>query len=583
MLANLLAQTTPLVLGTAINSVFTEQQEFSLPLVPDSWLPTDQIGLFWLTFGLILTLSFGSVLFQAAQDWLWGKFAQNLQHEVRMDAYEMTQQLDVSFYDNSETGEIMSVLNNDVNQLEEFFMETVPTGIRVLVMTVGIGALMLLYHWQLAVVTLSVIPFMIFLVQRFDQTVASKYRRKREKVGLLNGLLENNITGVETIKVYGTEQKERERVEKSSTEYKESAWETYKTRIMLLAVAVSGAEIAYAITFLVGGYWVINGPPFLFTQQLAVGTLVAFLLYTNRFQGPLMQFSDVFDSYQGALAAASRIINVHEYDTSIENPDNPVELDTCVGHVEYENVTFTYEDSDPAVENVSFKSEPQEFVGIVGSTGSGKSTLMKLLPRLYDPDEGSIRIDGNRIDEQDLHSLRQNIGYVSQEPYLFNSTVAENIAYGSAEEMSNEEIKRAAIRAGAHEFISTLPNGYETEVGERGVKLSGGQRQRIAIARAIVLDPKILILDEATSHVDNKTEAVIQRHMSDLISNRTTFVIAHRLSTVKDADNILVMKDGEIVEQGNHEQLLNEDGLYANLWNIQIGATESPAERVDIS
>jgi ATP-binding cassette subfamily B protein len=289
----------------------------------------------------------------------------------------------------------------------------------------------------------------------------------------------------------------------------------------------------------------------------------------------------IINGYQYAEAAGERIVGLLDMDPRIED-DPGGDFDSIEGHVEFDGVSFAYKDEDgnpdeQVLEDVSFEAGPGDYVGLVGPTGAGKSTTMKLLLRFYDPDEGEIRVDGTDVRDVSLAELRRSVGYVSQEPYLFYGTVTENVAYGLPDP-DPDDVEAACRRAGAHEFVVELKDGYDTMVGERGVKLSGGQRQRIALARAILRDPDVLVLDEATSHVDNETEAVIQNSLEDLIADRTTFAIAHRLSTVRDADTILVMDDGEVVERGTHEELLTADGLYANLWRVQVGEVDALPE-----
>ncbi|NHN46919.1 ABC transporter ATP-binding protein [Halostella sp. JP-L12] len=567
------SQVMPYVLGVAIDALFTGAQPYSIRFLPDAWIPAERTGQFWFTLVLIVALSGAALLFGTAADFLWGNFAQHMQHEVRVDAYEAAQERDLSFYDDVQTGEVMSVLNNDVNKLENFFTQIVSMGIRVLVMTTGIALFMLWIHYQLAAVALVVLPVLFGVTRLFERRVSPKYEEKRSRVGKLNGRLENNVGGIQTIKSYSTEDEERERVRGSSAGYRDIAWSAFLERVGLIG-AISGlTSVGYAVTFLVGGYWVLFGPPLFFTASLSVGTLVTFLLYSNRFQFPMYQFAGVLDGYQNARAAAARVVTLLEGESDVRTRPDADDLSVREGRVEYDGVTFSYEgNEESALDDVSFEAEPGSFVGLVGPTGAGKSTTMKLLPRLYDADEGAVRVDGQDVREVTLDSLRERVGYVSQEPYLFTGTVAENVAYGL--DATHGEVVAAAKSAGAHEFVVDLDDGYDTEVGERGVKLSGGQKQRVALARALLKDPEILVLDEATSHVDNETEAVIQERLGDLTADRTTFAIAHRLSTVRDADTILVFDDGEIVERGSHEELLAADGLYANLWRVQVGDVE---------
>jgi ATP-binding cassette subfamily B protein len=570
-----------LILARAIDALFVGNQAFRLPLVPPSLVPATTAGQFWFAVGLT-----GGVYGLVAglnwlNSWAWNRFAQHLQHEVRVDTYDVVQRQDMSFFDDKQTGEIMSVLNNDVNQLESFFTNDLNSGIRISVLVVGVAAFTLYLNWQLAIVGMASIPLLAVASYVFVQKIGPKYGRVRGSVGGLNARLENNIGGIEVVKTYGREDFERDRVEAASEEYLDANWDAITTRIKFFPSLRVITGFGYVLTFLVGGYWLLFGPPLFFAGGLTLGTLTAILLYARRYLWPMRQFGNVINNYQYAFAAAERIVGLMDYHGAVDDDEDEVDLDGVEGRVSYEDVSFSYPDADEeSVRETSFTTEPGDFVGLVGPTGAGKTTLLKLLLRLYDQQEGTIELDGHDIRDVSLSSLRDHIGYVSQEPYLFHGTVAENVAYGL--EADEAAIVDALATAGAMEFVADLPDGIHTTVGERGVKLSGGQRQRIAIARAVLEDPDILVLDEATSHVDNETEVLIQQSLEALTAERTTFAIAHRLSTVRDADQILVMDDGELVEQGPHEALLPQDGLYANLWSVQVGEVDAlPQEFIE--
>ena len=574
--ARLVELVPPLVLGIAIDAVFRDDRPYELPLVPEAAIPADQMGQFWLSVGLI----FGAYLLVAvlswANSWAWNHFAQNLQHEIRTETYGVVQRLDVSFFDDQQTGQIMSVLNNDVNQLETFFTRDLNNFIRIVVLVFGVGFIMVSLNWQLSLVALLSVPFLALASYVFVRIIKPKYQRVRSRVGSLNSRLENNISGILVIKAFNRERFEHERVEESSEEYLNANWDAISTRIKFFPSLRIIAGGGFAVTFLVGGYWLLEGPPGPFTAALSVGMFVTFLMYTERFLWPMRQFGEIINDYQYTQAAAERVYALMADPPSVADDEDATDVDRISGHVEYEGVSFGYDDEN-VLADVSFEVEPGQMVGLVGPTGAGKTTLVKLLMRFYDVDEGAVRVDGHDVRELSLSSLRGSIGYVSQEPFLFHGTVRENVAYGRPN-VSEDEIVSAVRRAGAWEFIRELPDGLDTTVGERGVKLSGGQRQRISIARAILDDPDILVLDEATSHVDNETEVIIQQSLDRIASDRTTFAIAHRLSTVRNADLILVLEDGEIVEHGDHHELLENDGLYANLWRVHVGEVDDLPE-----
>jgi ATP-binding cassette subfamily B protein len=571
------------LLGVAIDVFFTDARPFSLPFVPDPWLPTAVREQFVLLVGLAFACYLAAASLAWINSWAWNHFAQHLQHEVRTAAYRAMQDLELAFFEGSQTGELMSVLNNDVNQLEEFLTTSLHNAMRIATRVVVIGAIMLWLNWQLALVSLAVVPVLVAVSVLFVRRIRPRYSAVREQVGSLNARLENNLAGIETVKAYTNEAFENERVAAASRSYLGRQWDAIRIRIAFFPVVRAITATGYTVTFLLGGWWVLFGPPLFFTKPLSAGVLVTFLLYSRRFRYPMRRVGEVLDDYQYARAAAARILGAEERRPRLPEADDALALTDLDGRVRYEDVSFRYPGSDEFVlEDVSFAVDAGDFVGVVGPTGAGKTTLLKLLLRFYDVDAGAVRLDGHDVRDITRDSLRDAVGYVSQEPYLFHGTVAENVRYGR-EGADRAAIVAACRRAGAHEFVTDLPDGYETTVGERGVKLSGGQRQRLAIARALLTAPDLFVLDEATSHVDNETETVIRRQLAELTADRTTFAIAHRLSTVRDADTILVFDDGRLVERGTHEELLDRDGLYADLWAVQVGAVEDLPARFTAS
>ena len=576
--ARLLDLVPPIMLGVAIDAVFG-QQRFSLWLVPEAWIPANETTQFWIVIGLIAGAFTLAAAFHWIRNWGFNAFAQNIQHSVRTDTYDTMQRLDMGFFADKQTGELMSVLSNDVNQLEQFLNEGLNSVFRLGVMVVGIGGVLLYYNWQLALIALLPVPIIAGFTYLFIKVIQPKYARVRSAVGTVNSRLENNLGGIQVIKSSNTEAYESDRVEDVSTEYLDANWSAIRTRIKFFPGLRLLAGLGFVVTFLVGGLWVFTGSaPGPLSGELSVGTFVVFILFTQRFIWPMAQFGQIINMYQRAYASAELIFGLMDEPERLGIDPDAEPIEVRGGDVEYDDVTFGYDgDEEPIVEGVDFTVEGGETLALVGPTGAGKSTVLKLLLRLYDVDGGAIRIDGQDIRGVTLRSLRQSIGYVGQDTFLFHGTVGENIAYG-AFDADEEAIVEAAKAAEAHEFITNLPDGYDTMVGERGVKLSGGQRQRVSIARAVLKDPAILVLDEATSDVDTETEMLIQRSLDRLTEDRTTFAIAHRLSTIKDADTIVVLEDGRIVERGTHEGLLENGGLYAHLWGVQAGEIEELPE-----
>ena len=584
MVANFIARIAtlvpPLLLGVAIDAIFVGGEDFSVPLVPDAWLPTGEVAQFEFTVVAIAVAFLLTALFT----WVYGVtanfFAHGVMHAVRVDCFEKMQNLDMAFFDDKQTGEVMAVLNNDTQNLERFLDDALMNSMRLLVMVAGIAGVLFYLNWQLAFVTLFAVPAMFLFTLWFMRTVEPRYVRQRSAVANLNTRLENSISGVDLTKATASERFEIGRVRKASKRLFDDTMAVLKLSYLYRPGMELLAGLAFAATFLVGGLWLVNdAAPGPLTGTLSVGDFVVFLFLTQRIVDPLAEVSNIVDQYENAKASSERVFGLMDISTGVEDPAEPAPFEDIEGHVEFDDVSFAYDskltdgEEETVLRDISFEAEPGEMVALVGPTGAGKSTALKLLLRLYDVDRGAVRIDGTDIRDVRLGDLRSSIGYVGQDTFLFDGTIADNIRYGTFD-ASGKEVREAARIAQAHEFITELPDGYETRVGERGVKLSGGQRQRIAIARTVLADPPILILDEATSAVDTETELAIQRSIEAITEDRTTLAIAHRLSTIRDAEEILVLEAGEIVERGDHEALLDRDGRYASLWNVQAGSVD---------
>ena len=496
---------------------------------------------------------------------LWRNLSQKIQHNLRLDAYGHIQQLELAYFENQSTGNLMAILGDDINQLERFLDIGANEIIQVVTNAVVIGGVFFVLAPSLAWWSIVPIPIIIVGSIWFQKKLAPYYANVREKVGLLNGRLANNLGGITTIKSFTTEAYELDRVRADSEAYRQSNRRAIKVSAAFVPLIRMAVLFSFTMTLLLGGIAAVNG-------QLGVGTYSILIYLTQRLLWPLTRLGETLDVYQRGMASTNRVMDL--LDTPIAIDSGTRFLPDVQGEIELKDVTFGYQDRSTIVKELSLKIPAGQTIAIVGATGSGKSTLVKLLLRLYEIQSGEITLDGVNIQDLHLADLRRSIGLVSQDVFLFHGSIRENIAYGSPAATFDEVIAAAKI-AEADEFIDRLPESYDTVVGERGQKLSGGQRQRIAIARAVLKNPPILILDEATSAVDNETEAAIQRSLDRITLDRTTIAIAHRLSTIRNAHRIYVMERGQLVEAGTHEELLTLDRIYARLWNIQQNAKVS--------
>ncbi len=491
----------------------------------------------------------------------WRNISQDVEHSLRTDTFKNVLGLDLQYFENKSSGRLMAVLNDDVNQLEKFLDTGANKLLQTLTTVVVIGGTFLYISPLIAIFAFIPIPIIIFGSFKFTKTIASRYTRIRNAIETLNANLSNSLSGVLTVKSFNREEKEFNRILTSSTEVKSANYHAIKLSAAFIPIIRIAILFGFTATLLIGGFMALDG-------EINVAMYSVLLFITQRLLWPLTELGDTFDLYQRAMASFKRINALKNTQPNIQN--GSIEAGSIEKLISLEDVNFSYVDNFPVLNDVSINIKKGSTTAIVGSTGSGKSTLIKLLLRLYDVKAGKIKFDDIDIKDLNIHSLRKTIGLVSQDIFLFEGTVFENIAYGNLE-ASNSDIWKAAKLSESDEFINLLPNKEDTIVGERGQKLSGGQRQRISIARAILKNPEILILDEATSAVDNETEAAIQRSLDTLKEGRTVIAIAHRLSTIRNADIIYVLEKGQIVESGTHEELVKLKKVYANLWDVQTG------------
>ena len=491
----------------------------------------------------------------------WRGISQDIEHKLRSDTFQNVLSLDMTYFENKSSGRLMAILNDDVNQLERFL----DTGANKLLQTattvIVIGGTFLYISPTIALFAFIPIPIIIFGSFKFTTTIAKRYEKIRETIETLNNSLSNSISGILNVKSFTREQVEYKRISTASNEVKSANYHAIKLSAAFIPIIRVAILFGFTATLLIGGFLALEG-------EIKVAMYSVLLFITQRLLWPLTELGDTFDLYQRAMASFKRILNLKEEKPSII--DGNKDFESLQKGIVLNNAVFSYTQGFEVLKKINLNIESGKTTAIVGSTGSGKSTLIKLLLRLYDLDSGAINFDSTELKELKLESLRKNIGLVSQDVFLFEGTVFENIAYGNLE-ATEDEVWDAANQSEASDFINQLPNKENTIVGERGQKLSGGQRQRISIARAILKNPEILILDEATSAVDNETEAAIQRSLDMLKQNRTVVVIAHRLSTIRNADKIYVLENGEIVESGSHEELLENKNVYFKLWSVQTG------------
>ena len=549
----------PLLIGLAVDVVVLKENSFLAGMgVLDPW--NQLILLSIVTFAV---WGFES-LFEFFYGVLWRNLAQTVQHELRLDTFNHVQKQGMGWFDERQRGDILAILNDDINQLERFLDKGANDLLQVSTTVVVVGAIFIAISWKVALFAVLPIPIIVWGSFRYQRSLEPKYAKVRDSAGKMNALLENDLAGMSTIQSFTAEERESVRVESLSEDYREANRAAIKLSAAFTPLIRMAILCGFTATLLLGGWLTLEG-------TLAIGAYSVLVFMTQRLLWPLTRLGETFDLYQRAMASSTRVLDVLESPMEIEDGEiAPVEDEISKANLILENVNFGYPEREKIFSNLNLTIEAGKTIGVVGSTGSGKTTLVRLLLRFADIDSGSIKWVDSDIREWKLKSLRSSIALVDQHITLFPTTILENIRYGNPD--SNDgDVKNAAMVAEATDFIESLPEQWGTMIGEGGHRLSGGQRQRLAIARAVLKDAPLLILDEATSAVDNETEAALQRSITKVSQDRTTVIIAHRLSTIRNADRIIVLEKGEIVEDGSHEELVDMNKIYSRMWSVQTG------------
>jgi len=525
----------------------------------------------------LVALAAGRGIFTFFQRYLAEKASQGVAFDLRNTIYARLQRLSFSYHDRAQTGQLMTRATNDVELVRQFTGMGFVQMLNALVMLVGTAVILLWMDWQLAVLSLLTVPLLFGVMGGFMRRAQPMFKTVQQKLSRLNTLLQENLAGVRVVKAFAREPYEAQRFSAANAALLEESLSVARLMSIAMPLVFTMGMLGTVIVIWLGGYRVIHG-------RLSLGQLVAFNTYLGMLMMPVFMLGMIMAMISRAAASAERVFEIIEAEVEVKNAPGAYPLPPVQGRVEFDRVTFRYyRSAEPALKDVSFVAEPGQMVALLGATGSGKSTIINLIPRFYDVTEGRVLIDGHDVRAVMLESLRSQIGIVLQETTLFTGTIRENIAYGRPD-ATMEEVIAVAKAAAAHDFIISFPEGYETRVGERGVTLSGGQKQRIAIARALLMNPRILILDDSTSNVDVETEYRIQQALDELMVGRTSFVIAQRMSTVQNADLILVLDNGRIVARGTHEELLQESPIYAEIYYLQlIGEQELWGEELVVS
>jgi ATP-binding cassette subfamily B protein len=558
-----------IIAGSALQLV----QPWLMKLAIDRYIATgDLAGLDWIAGAFLATLvaSFG---LEYVQTWMLQMTGQRIMFDMRMQIWGHLQRIDVQFYDRNPVGRLMTRVTTDVDVLNDLFTAGVVSIFGDVFTLIGIMIVLVVMDWRLALIAFSVLPLIVLVTQWFRTNVRETYRTVRLWIARINAYLQEHITGMSTVQLFRRERRSFEKFDQINRTHRDANVSSiFYYAVFYPAIEVIGA-LAAALIIWFGGIWTLQG-------ALTLGSLVAFLQYSQRFFRPISDMSEKFNVLQAAMASSERIFKLLDTPVRITSPaaaDLAAGASAKAGRIVFENVSFAYNDADFVLRNISFEVQPGERIGIVGATGAGKSTIINLLLRFYDVSTGRILIDGVDVREMELTELRGLFSLVLQDVHLFSGTLASNIRLGNMA-ISDEAVQAAAAAVHAAPFIRQLPDGYEHKLGERGATLSVGQKQLLSFARALAFDPRILVLDEATSSVDTETEHLIRDALHVLMSGRTTIAIAHRLSTIQDMDKILVLHKGRLREMGTHQELLARRGVYYRLYQLQYKDQERPAE-----
>ncbi len=549
----------PLLIGLAVDVVVQREESFLAGFgIEDAWHQ--------LIFLSVLTFIIWGLesLFEYFYGVLWRNLAQTVQHELRIETFSHVQKQGMGWFDERQKGDILAILNDDINQLERFLDKGANDLLQVTTTVIVVGAVFLAISWKVALFAVLPIPIIIWGSFLYQRSLEPRYAEVRNTAGRLNALLENDLSGMSTIQSFTSEERELQRVENLSNEYRDANKKAIRLSVAFVPMIRMAILCGFTATLLLGGWLTLEG-------VLAIGAYSVLVFMTQRLLWPLTRLGETFDLYQRAMASSTRVLDVLSSPTEITHGDYEPSKDLISkSNIELKEIGFAYTGRENVFENLDLNIEAGITTGIVGATGSGKTTLIRLLLRFAEPIQGSVNWAGKPLPEWNLKTLRSSISLVDQHITLFPTSIMDNIRYGNPS-ANDEDVKQAAFVAEASGFIEELPDSWDTLVGEGGHRLSGGQRQRLAIARAVLKDAPVLVLDEATSAVDNETEAALQRSISKISKDRTAIIIAHRLSTIRNAERIVVLENGEIIEDGNHEKLVLLEGTYARMWAVQTG------------